>query len=198
VVVITIKITLKQFLDEVDETLRCRSGPEWDEGAMMNNLMPSGRMETIMSKSKSNQNKNVYVAYRVSYFDVYGVYSSNRALNKVVKPWINEFYSFVRSEKVKASINRGRDSFGDREITLCNNIPHFGLTVKRSEIENSENIKLDSISTVWISFSIYDPGEEHVHLTQEEALAFLKSINCLQSNGDPIEGTILEEHNIES
>ena len=151
-----------------------------------------------MSKSKSSQNKSVYVAYGALYSEVYGVYSSNKALNNVVNSWVNEIYDFIKSEKVKVSINRGRNSFGDRDIFLGNNVPHYGLTVRKAEIENSENITLDSISTVWITYSIYDPGTEHVHLTQEEALTFLKSINWLQSNGDPIEGTILKEHNIES
>jgi hypothetical protein len=162
-----------------------------------------GRTETEMSKSRSSskkrsQNKSVYVAYRVLYLEVYGVYSSNRALNKVLNSWVNEIYDFAKSEEVKVTINRELNSWGDRVITLAHNVPRYGLTVTKEEIENSENITLDSISTVWISYSTYDPGECQVNSTKEEALAFLRSINCLQSNGDPIEGTILEEHNIES
>jgi len=145
---------------------------------------------------KTNQNKSVYVTFDSIYSAVSDVFSSNRTINKMLKSWVNEIYDFAKSEGVKVTVNRGQNSFGDREICIDHNVPSYGLTIMKAEIENSENITLENISRVWISWSIYDPGTCQVHLTQEEGLTYLKSISCLQSNGSPIEGTSLEEFEI--
>lgn len=143
-----------------------------------------------------NENKMVYVAFTGLGLDVLGVFSSNKAINKEVKACKKEILDFVKNEKVKVTVSRKKNFAVVRSIFFDTNIPKQGFDIAKIEINDSENISLGNICTVWVSYSIYAPYEPHVSLTQEEELTYLKSINCLQSNGSPIEGTSLEEFKV--
>lgn len=146
---------------------------------------------------KKRRNKTVYVAFDSFYSNIFGVFRSKQALNKQLKVWQQNIYDFAKSEDLKVTIDRGMNSYGEQTITISDNTPSYGLIVTKNVIENTKSISTGDICTVWISKYVYEPGDCVVHLSQEEALAYLDSIGLLDDIKNPDDRVSLKEYQLQ-
>lgn len=146
---------------------------------------------------KNPKNKTVFIAFDNFYSNIFGVFRSKQALNKQLKVWQQDIYDFAKSEDLKVTIYRGMNSYGEHTITISDNTPYYGLIVTKNVIENSKSISTGDICTVWISKFLYEPGDCALHLSQEEALAYLDSIGLLDEIKNPNDRASLKEYQLQ-
>ena len=142
-------------------------------------------------------NKQVYVVFADAFLlDVMGIFASNKSMDKYFEELKSEILTFAKSDDVNVTIESDKTYLGAREYYIESDIPRYNLVVIKTEVVNSGEVDISQIKKVWISYSTYDPGNHIIHLTQEDNIAHLRTIECIDQDGNLKEGTYSEYHRV--